>query len=407
MSGAVITGLGVIAPNGMGTAAYWEAVKDSRAAIGPLTRFDAASYPARLAGEVRDFDPAAHLPSRLIPQTDHSTRLSLVAADEALRDAGIETGTFPEFGVGVVTGSSAGGFSFGHQELDNLWRKGPDYVSAYQSFAWFYAVNTGQISIRNDLRGPSGVMVSDQAGGLDAIAQARRYLRRGLPAAVTGAIDGSLCPWGWIAHTSTGELSGADDPALGYRPFDADADGHVPGEGGALLILEDETGARDRGAPRIYGHVLGYASTFDARPGTVGVTEGAGLRRAAELALEEAGAKPGDIDVVFADAWGTPTQDQAEAAALRAVFGANAVPVAATKTMTGRLGAGTGPLDVATALLAMADGVIPPAVHSHPSADYGIDLVVGSPRQLRPRTALVLARGAKGFNSALVVGAPS
>ncbi|MDQ0779126.1 act minimal PKS chain-length factor (CLF/KS beta) [Streptomyces aurantiacus] len=404
MNAAVVTGIGVVAPNGMNTEEYWNATLAARSGIGRITRFAPDGYRATLAGEIRGFDPAAHLPGRLVPQTDHSTRLSLVAADEAVRDAGLDTGELPEYGVGVVTANSAGGFEFGHQELDNLWRKGPEYVSAYQSFAWFYAVNTGQISIRHGLRGPGGVLVSDEAGGLDALAQARRLLRRGLSAVVTGAVDGSLCPWGWIAQTATGQLSAAEDPRLAYRPFDEEAAGFVPGEGGAMLVLEDEAAARKRGAPGVRGRILGHAATFGPKPGTVPPDDATALRRAIELALADAGADARDIDAVFADAAGVPDLDRAEAAALTAVFGARELPVCVPKTLTGRLCAGAGPLDVATALLALRDGVLPPAVHTRPSPRYGLSVVVGRPRELRMRAVLVVARGLGGFNSAMVVG---
>ncbi|MFC6067908.1 ketosynthase chain-length factor [Streptomyces ochraceiscleroticus] len=396
-----VTGLGVASPNGLGTQDFWAATRIGKSGIGRVTRFDASSYPATLAGEVPGFDAAAHLPSRLIPQTDHMTRMALVAADWALADAGIVPGEQPAFDMGVITASSSGGFEFGQNELQKLWSQGSQYVSAYQSFAWFYAVNSGQISIRNGMKGPSGVLVSDQAGGLDALAQARRQIRKGTPLIVSGAVDASICPWGWAAQLTSGRLSTSDNPDRAYVPFDAAAGGHVPGEGGALLVMEDTEAARARGA-RIYGELVGYAATFDPKPGTGGEP---GLRRAIELALNEADCAPQDVDVVFADAAGTVELDRAEADALRTVFGTRGVPVTAPKTMTGRLYSGAAPLDVAAALLAMDEGLIPPTVHTDPDPAYGLDLVVGQPRTAEVRTALVLARGHGGFNSAVVLRA--
>ncbi|MGI5469161.1 ketosynthase chain-length factor [Streptomyces sp. CA-132043] len=396
-----VTGLGVASPNGLGTQDFWAATRIGKSGIGRVTRFDPSSYPATLAGEVPGFDAAAHLPSRLIPQTDHMTRLALVAADWALADAGIDPGAQPAFDMGVITASSSGGFEFGQNELQKLWSQGSQYVSAYQSFAWFYAVNSGQISIRNGMKGPSGVLVSDQAGGLDALAQARRQIRKGTPLIVSGAVDASICPWGWAAQLTSGRLSTSDNPDRAYVPFDAAARGHVPGEGGALLVVEDTAAARARGA-RIYGELVGYAATFDPKPGTGGEP---GLRRAIELALREADCRPQDVDVVFADAAGTVELDRIEADALRTVFGARGVPVTAPKTMTGRLYSGAAPLDVAAALLAMDEGLIPPTVHTDPDPAYDLDLVVGQPRTAEVRTALVLARGHGGFNSAVVLRA--
>ncbi|MFJ9545955.1 ketosynthase chain-length factor [Streptomyces erythrochromogenes] len=398
---AVITGMGVIAPTGLGADSHWRRTLAGRAAIGRISHFDAGRYPSRLAGEIAGFDPREHgIPGRLLPQTDHMTRLSLVAAEWAIKDAGVDLAAMPEYGVGVVTASSAGGFAFGHRELHNLWSKGPEHVSAYQSFAWFYAVNTGQISIRHGLRGPGGVVVTEQAGGLDALAKARRHLRDGVPMVIAGGVDGSPSPWGWVAQLAGGRISTADDPGRAYLPFDEDAAGHVPGEGGALFVLETPESARARGVRSWYAEIAGQASTFDPAPGSGRPST---LRRAAELALDEAGLEPGDIDVVFADAAGTPDLDRAEAQAVRELFGPQGVPVTAPKTMTGRLGAGGAALDLATAVLSIRDGVIPPTANvRRPVAEYGIDLV-RTPRHVPVSAALVLARGHGGFNAAAAV----
>ncbi|GAA1364793.1 ketosynthase chain-length factor [Catellatospora chokoriensis] len=401
----VVTGLGVVAATGLDAETYWKATLDGRGGIGRIARFDPAQYPSRLAGEIRDFDPAAHLPDRLLAQTDHVTRFSLTAAAQALTDAAVDPAVLGEYDMSVVTASSAGGFEFGQKELEKLWSKGGDHVSAYQSFAWFYAVNTGQISIRHGMRGPSGVLVTDQAGGLDAIGQARRHLRAGTALAITGGVDGSLCPWGWIGQLATGHISESDDPARAYLPFDRDANGFVPGEGGAILVVEQREAARRRAAPRVYGEISGYAATFDPAPDR---DRPPGLRRAIELALADAGCPAAEIDVVFADAAGVPELDLAEATALNGVFGPGRVPVTAPKTMTGRLAAGAGGLDVATALLSLRDQVIPPTVNVGTLADgcRDLDLVLDAARPAPLRRALVLARGIGGFNAAVVVTAP-
>ncbi|MGW0335774.1 ketosynthase chain-length factor [Streptomyces sp. NPDC003011] len=399
----VVTGLGVASPTGLGTREHWAATLEGRSAIGRLTRFDPSGYPAKLAGEITGFTAEEHLPGRLIPQTDRMTRLALAAADWALADAGVRPDELASFDMGVVTASASGGFEFGQNELRKLWSQGSQYVSAYQSFAWFYAVNSGQISIRNGMKGPSGVVVSDQAGGLDAVAQARRQIRKGTRLVVSGGVDASLCPWGWVAQLAGGRLSTSEDPARAYLPFDRDACGHVPGEGGAILILEAAESARERGA-HSYGEIAGYGATFDPRPGS---GRPPGLRKAVELALADAGAQPADVDVVFADAAGDPDLDRAEADALTQVFGPYGVPVSGPKTMTGRLYSGAAPLDLATALLALRDGIVPATVNVKLSPEYDLDLVVDRPRRLGLRTALVLARGHGGFNSAVVLRAPA
>ena len=400
----VITGLAVAAPNGLGTDAYWKAVLAGHSGIRELTRFDASGYPSRMAGQILDFAAEEHLPSRLLPQTDVSTRYALAAADWALADAGVGPGSLLDYDMGVVTSSAQGGFEFTHREFHKLWSQGPEFVSVYESFAWFYAVNTGQISIRNAMRGPSAALVGEQAGGLDAVGHARRTVRRGTGLVLSGGVDSAFDPWGWSAQLAGGLVSTVDDPDRAYLPFDAEASGYVPGEGGAIVIVEDAALARKRGAPQIYGEVAGYGATFDPRPGS---GRPPGLRRAAELAIAEAGLRPEDIDVVFADGAGVPELDRAEAAAISGIFGPNGVPVTVPKALTGRLYAGGGPVDVVTALLSLRDQVVPATRNTtRVPEEYGIDLVRGEPRGLPVTAALVLARGRWGFNSALVVTGP-
>jgi minimal PKS chain-length factor (CLF/KS beta) len=397
---SVITGLGVVAPNGFGTKEFWAATLSGRSGIGELDRFDTSGYPARLAGLVRDLDPSQYLPDRLMPQTDVSTRLALIAAQSALEDADVDTAAMTDYDMGVVTASASGGFEFTHREFKKLWSRGPQHVSVYESFAWFYAVNTGQISIRHGMRGPSCALVAEQAGGLDALGQARRTIRTGVRLVVSGGIDSAFDPWGWISHLSGGRVSVDPDPATAYRPFDARAAGYIPGEGGAICVLEDAESARARGA-RVYGELAGYAATFDPAPDT---GRPPGLQRAAELALADAGIGPGEVDVVFADAAGVPELDRSEAQALRNVFGARGVPVTAPKALTGRLFSGGGVLDVVAALMSIQEDVIPPTFGTGSvPAEYGLDLVLDTPRRAAVNTALVLARGRWGFNAAIVI----
>ncbi|MGY5052871.1 ketosynthase chain-length factor [Streptomyces sp. 900105755] len=403
MTRTVVTGIGALAANGLGTQAFWAATREGRHGLGELTRFDVTKYPAKLAGEIRGFDVADHLPDRLLPQTDVSTRYALVAAGWALEDAKVDPASLVDYDMGVVTANALGGFEFTHREFHKLWTRGPQTVSVYESFAWFYAVNTGQISIRHGMRGPSSALVTEQAGGLDAIGHARRTVRRGTPLVVAGGVDSALDPWGWAAQIAGDRLSTSTDPGRAYLPFDRDADGYVPGEGGALLVLEDAEAALRRGAPDILGEIAGYASGFDPAPGS---GRPPALRRTVEAALADAGVTAGQVDLVLADAVGVPGLDRAEAAALREVFGPGAVPVTAPKAGSGRTYAGGGSLDTAVALLAIRDGVIPPTPGTREvPAEYGIDLVRDRAREAAVRTVLVVARGLRGFNSAVVVRA--
>ncbi len=395
----IVTGIGVVAPNGLGTEEYWKATLAGRTGIRRIERYDPSRYPAQLAGQITGFEAAEHLPNRLLPQTDRVTRLALVAADWALADAGVAGDQHAEFTMGVATSNASGGFEFTHTEIHKLWTRGPQYVSVYESFAWFYAVNTGQISIRNGMRGPSAVLISEQAGGLDAVGHARRSLRRGATLMVTGGVDSSLDPWGWVSHLASGDVSTRRDPQSAYLPFDTDANGYVPGEGGAILVLEREDSARS--VSTVYGRLAGYAATFDPKPGSA---RPPGLARAVVLALADAGIAPSDVDVVFADGAGIADRDRAEAEAIAEVFGPCGVPVTAAKACNGRLYAGGPPLDLVAALLSMRDGVIPPTPHvRRVPEEYRLDLVRETPRERDVGAAVVLARGRGGFNAAVVV----
>ncbi|WP_127359041.1 ketosynthase chain-length factor [Actinacidiphila soli] len=398
---AVVTGLGVIAPTGIGARRHWESVLSGKSGLGRITRFDPSSYPVKVAGEVPGFDARDHVPSRLIMQTDRYTHVALAAAEAALADAGADPAQLPEYEMAVVTASSSGGTEFGQHEMENLYQRGPAWVGAYQSIAWFYAATTGQVSIRHGMRGPCGVICAEQAGGLDALGQSRRLLDTGSRLVLSGGTDASLCPYGLTAQLSTGALSTEDDPTRAYLPFDEAARGYVPGEGGAILVVETEEGARERGASH-YGRILGYAAGFDPPAGSGRPPVLAAVIR---RALADAGITVGAVDVVFADAVGVADLDRAEAAAINEVFGAGRVPVTAPKTLTGRLYAGGAALDVATALLSLTAGAIPHTAGTGGAGHLGLDLVVERPRHTPLRTAVVLARGHGGFTSALVLGA--
>ncbi|MFD0773264.1 beta-ketoacyl synthase N-terminal-like domain-containing protein [Streptomonospora algeriensis] len=397
---AVVTGIGVVAPTGVGTEEHWRSVLAGKSGIGRITGFDPSGYPVRLAGEVPGFVGKGRIPNRVLPQTDRWTHMALAAANEALEDAGVDLASLPEYEIAVVTSSSSGGTAFGQEEMERLYRNDPSWVSAYQSIAWFYAATTGQLSIAKGARGPCGVVCAEQAGGLDAAAQARGMLRTGTRLVITGGTDASLCPYGLVAQMSTGMLSRAEDQQRAYIPFDEDAAGYVPGEGGAILITETAESAAERGLGDGYGVLLGHAAGFASN-----IQDGTRVLTAViERALDDAGVAAADVDAVFADAMGTAEFDRAESAAIAAVFGPCGVPVTAPKTLAGRLYGGGAPLDVATALLSMREGVVPHTVGpSRIPAAYGVDLVLDRPRPVDLENVLVLARGHGGFTSALVL----
>lgn len=401
----VVTGLGIVAPSGIGVEEYWSSTLRGELRVAPITRFDASRYDASLAGEISGFDPEAQVDKRYLVQTDRWTWIAMAASRLALADAAYDPAEHEPYETAVVFGSGSGGNDFGQRELSRLWTRGRTAVSVYQSIAWFYAAATGQTSIRHGLKGPSGVVVSDGAGGLDSLAQARRVIRRGTSTVLAGGAESGLTPYALTCHLSSGRVSTATRAVDGYKPFDARAGGYVPGEGGATLIVEDPAAAAARGAPRVYGEIAGYAATHDAAHPTRPAPDGQWLATAMRRAIADAGLAPDDIDVVFADGAGSLDLDAQEAAAIRAVFGGRPVPVTAPQGLVGRLCAGGSALSVASALLSIRDGVLPAVGNlDTPHPDHGLNLV-REPSQAAVRTALVNARGYGGFNSSLVVRA--
>jgi 3-oxoacyl-(acyl-carrier-protein) synthase len=403
----VLTGLGVVAPNGVGTEDWWKATQAGKSGIDRITHFDPSKYAAQLGGEVDGFDPEQYIEKRLMVQTDRWTWMALGATQMALDDADFDPAEQEDrYSMSVITASSSGGNDFGQKEIQNLWGKGPGFVGAYQSIAWFYAATTGQISIKHNMKGPCGVVLAEGAGGLEAIQQSRRTVRRVVDFVVTGGLEAPLGPYALTCQLENGHLSTAGDPADAYRPFDARANGYVPGEGGAIVIAEDLGTAKQRKVPQIYGEVVGYGATQDAHHWGEPEPDGRRFALAMQIALQDAGIRPDEVDVIFADAAGIPEWDRVEAKAIKDVFGrrASEVPVTAPKSMVGRLYAGGASLDVAAALLAMRDGVIPPTINlDEPAEGCDLDFVTGSSRKADVGTALINARGYGGFNSALVL----
>lgn len=401
---AVITGIGIVAPSGTSTEAHWKTVVSGESRIGPITLFDPEPYETRLAGEVGGFDPADHAPGRLIVQTDRWTQLAFAAASAAFQDAALDPTALDPYSCAVALASSSGGNQFGQAELQRLWSRPARTVGAYQSIAWFYAASVGQLSIRHQLKGPSNVLVAESAGGMDSLAHAVRSIRRGVSVVLAGGTEAPLGPYALACQQRNGWLSTRADPATAYCPFDAKACGYVPGEGGAVFVVEELGHALARGTPVIYGEIAGWGATHDGQPtrrGSAGSAEQ--YARAMRLALQRASLDPGEVSLIIPDALAVPAYDAAESAALRAVFGADMPPVTTQKPLTGRLYQGGTALDVATALLALRHKATPPnSGVTTPAPGCELNFAAGHPLA-DAHAALVAARGFDGFNSALAL----
>jgi len=398
---AVITGIGVVAPSGMTADEHWNTVTAGKNKLDLISLFDASGYPVKVAGEVRDFDVTDQVDGRLVVQTDRWTWMSFVAAEQALADAGVDVSTMDPDELSVVMASSSGGNQFGQRELQRLWSQPDRTVGAYQSIAWFYAATVGQLSIRHQAKGPSSVLVSESTGGLESLGHAARTINRGSSVVLAGGLEAPLSPYALACQLGSGRLSTCSDPLRAYRPFDADATGYVPGEGGAVLIVEELGHALARGA-EIYGEVAGWGPTHDGQH-TVAGSGGSARQyaRSMRLALAQARIEPSDVDLVIPDALGVPEFDRSEAEAIDDVFGTHGVPVTSHKALTGRLYQGGSALDVATALLAMRTQVVPGTAGSdNPACDLDF---VRTTRESTVDSVLIGARGFDGYNSSVLL----
>ncbi|RFU82789.1 ketosynthase chain-length factor [Streptomyces triticagri] len=406
MTRTVITGIGAIAPGGIGIEEHWESTLRGDLHVRPITAFDPSGYSTSIAGQLENFEPERFVDDRMLVQTDRWTWLALGAARLAFADAAYDPSATDPYDTSVILASGLGGVEFGQREIQELWSRGRRAVGAYQSIAWFYAASTGQISIRHGTKGRSGVLVSDGAGGVDSIGAARRAIRRGTAGVVVGGTEAPLCPYALTCQITNGGMTTSPDPRGGYKPFDARANGYAPGEGGALLILEDEEKAAARGARQAYAEVAGYAATHDAHTHDTRSPDPRQYARAMIVALEDAGLTPDDVDLVVADGAGDPALDRAEAEAIHLALGERGatVPVTAPQGFTGRLGSGGAALNVATTLMAMRHSLVPAVGNlDTPAEGLRLDLVTGRPRPMPVRVAMVNARGFGGFNSSLIL----
>ncbi|GIG63078.1 actinorhodin polyketide putative beta-ketoacyl synthase 2 [Longispora fulva] len=403
MTRTVVTGIGVVSPSGIGAEEHWRSHLAGELQVRRIEGFDPSSYATTLAGQVRGFAAQDHLDGRLTIQTDRWTWMSLAAAQLALDDAKYDPAAHDPYATSVVLAAGYGGSEFGQREVQAMCGGGPAAVTAYQSIAWFYAASAGQTSILHGTKGPASVLVSDGAGGLDCLGGARRVVRRGTPAVLTGGTEAPVVPYALACLVTNGRMTTSADPLTGYRPFDVDADGYVPGEGGAVLMLENADTALARGVQQIYGEIAGYAATHDAHHHENPAADCRQLARAMRLAIADAGLTPDDIGFVVADGAGTPALDALEAQAIHEVFGerSSRVPVTAPQGFTGRMCAGS-TINVATALLALRDGIVPAVGNLHRPGPYQLDLV-RQPRELRTDAVLINARGYGGFNSSIVL----
>ncbi|HEY0756915.1 MAG TPA: beta-ketoacyl-[acyl-carrier-protein] synthase family protein [Ktedonobacteraceae bacterium] len=407
----VVTGIGVIAPNGIGRAAFWQACLNGVSGIKPIQRFSTAGLPIEVAGEVADFRAAANgilnLERKFIQRTDRVTHFASVASEEARQDARLDFSQEDLRRVGVVIANTLGGIEFVVEQIKKFYTQGPRGMSAYTAIAWLQIANAGQISLNYGLRGFNKAPVSDTASGLEALTMGANAIRRGAADIIfAGGTEALLHPLFLTLFGHSG-LSAPGHDACAYRPFDQRASGMLLAEGAGICVLEEYQHARRRQAP-IYGEILGSGQTSDARTPLPPSASGTYYARAIKLALQDAQLQPDEIDYFNLDGRAEPMADLAEAAALYEVFGERvaSLPTSVPRSMLGHSYAAAGALDAIITLLALREQRIPPTINStQPDPLLRLKLVREQAQPFVGSTALVSARSLSGSNIVLAMRA--
>jgi 3-oxoacyl-[acyl-carrier-protein] synthase II len=401
----VITGLGAVTPIGNSVSEYWSGLTEARNGVAPITLFDASRHACRFAAEVKDFDPTGILDPKETKRWDRFCQFGVVAAKEALAHSGLEINDSNRQRIGVIIGSGVGGLLTMETQAHVLEGKGPGRVSPFTVPMMIPNMATGLAAIALGAQGPSSAVATACAAGSNAIGDALRLLQQGhADAMVCGGAESAITPLGVAGFASAKALSFRnDDPATASRPFDAERDGFVIGEGAGILVLETLEHAQNRGAT-ILGEVIGYGMTCDAHHITSPIPGGVGGARAMSLAIADAGLQPKDIDYVNAHGTSTPANDSNETSAIKTALGdrARQIPVSSTKSMTGHLLGGSGGIEAVAAVLALLHGVIPPTInHQNPDPACDLDVVPNQAREQIISTALSNSFGFGGHNVCL------
>jgi 3-oxoacyl-[acyl-carrier-protein] synthase II len=406
MRRVVVTGLGITSPLGTGIEKNWDALMNGRSGIGPITRFDASDFPARFAGEVRDFPEEEFFEKKEARKMDLFIHYALGAAAMALADSGLEINEDNAERVGVVVGSGMGGLPAIERYQEAMSSGGYRKISPFFIPMTIINLAAGQISIKCGAKGPNLAPVSACATGTHSIGEAFRIIQRGdADAVIAGGTESTICPLGMGGFSVMKALSTRnDDPQAASRPFDKNRDGFVMGEGAGIVILEEYESAKKRGA-KIYGEVAGYGLTGDAYHLTAPSPGGEGAARCMKMALDTAGVNPGEVDYINAHGTSTPFNDLYETLAIKGVFGdyAKKLMVSSTKSMTGHLLGAAGGVEAIYTLLAMGRGVVPPTInYTEPDPECDLDYVPNVARKADVKIALSNSLGFGGTNATLL-----
>ena len=399
----VVTGMGAVAPNGNSVSEYWDALTAGQSGIDHITYFDTTDFPVKIAGEVSNFDPEQYFERKEVRKLDPFSVYALVASNEAMQMSGLDAGGFDPQRAGVMLGCGIGGITTLLAEHVVLQNRGARRISPFFVTKLISNIAGGQIAIKWDLRGPNQTVTSACASATDAIGLALRLIQSGsADIMVAGGTEASICDLPLAGFSTIRALcNAADPPQSASRPFDKDRRGFVMGEGAGILVLETEKHAQSRGAT-IIGELAGYGSTNDAFHVTQPAEGGAGAVKAMQLAIEDAGAEPEEVDYINAHGTSTPYNDKNETAAIKTVFGDHArkLKISSTKSMTGHLLGASGGIEAIAALKTIEKQTIPPTInYTTPDPDCDLDYVPNTAEETQVNSVLSNTFGFGGHNA--------
>ena len=401
----VVTGLGAVTPVGNSVPEYWRAVCEGRSGVGPITRFDPKRLDTRIAAEVKGFDPLKVIEKKELKKVDLFIQYALAAGVEAVEDAKIDFAQVDPTRAGALVGSGIGGILTVLEWHRVILEKGPGRVSPFFIPSLIVNMASGHLSLRYKLKGPNSSVVTACATGNHAIGDAFRIIGRGdadlMVAGGSEAIIDELPIAGFAQMKALSTRN--DEPLRASRPFDADRDGFVPGEGAGIVVLENADHARRRGA-RIYAEIVGYGMTADAYHMTAPDPDGDGAVRAMTAAVRDAGLRPDDVGYVNAHGTSTPYNDKTETLAIKRTFGAHAprLAVSSTKSMIGHLLGAAGGVEAVVTVLALHHGILPPTVnYDTPDPECDLDYVPNVARKAQVEAAISNGFGFGGTNATL------
>lgn len=401
----VVTGIGVIAPNGIGKDSFWSSIISGKSGISRITHFDPADFPSQIAGEVRDFEPNDYFEKKELRRLDRFSQFGIVATQMALEDSKLKLAEEDSSKVGVIVGSGIGGLATLEREHKVLLEKGVRRVSPFLIPMMIANMAAGNISLYFGLKGISYCPVSACSSSAHAIGEAFEAIKRGqCEIVIAGGAEAAITPLSVAGFSALRALSTRnEEPEKASRPFDKDRDGFVIGEGAGILILEDSERALSRGA-HIYCEVVGYGATSDAYHITAPDPEAEEAARAMKLALEEASVSPQDVNYINAHGTSTPYNDEFETLAIKKVLKDHAysVAVSSTKSMTGHLLGAAGGLEAAVCALSIESGIAPPTINlDNPDPQCDLDYVPHHSRKMEIKVALSNSLGFGGHNVCL------